>query len=73
MLEHVQSVGTSQTNLRYRGIPWYLPLPTLYSILLILRRRNTPMEEFFRWAFTALLVVNLVVQILIYKQVKDRN
>ncbi|AVG14374.1 hypothetical protein ERICII_04146 (plasmid) [Paenibacillus larvae subsp. larvae DSM 25430] len=31
------------------------------------------MEEFFRWAFTALLVVNLVVQILIYKQVKDRN
>ncbi|MDT2277715.1 hypothetical protein P7H20_26685 [Paenibacillus larvae] len=73
VLEHVQSVGTSQTNLRYRGIPWYLPLPTLYSILLILRRRNTSMEEFSRWAFTVLLMINLIVQILIYRQVKDRG
>lgn len=31
------------------------------------------MENFLSWGFTALLVVNLVVQILIYKQVKDRN
>ncbi len=31
------------------------------------------MEEFSRWAFTVLLMINLIVQILIYRQVKDRG